>query len=322
MPHDLSYRFHSGEVPPKQIWLGAVFTAFSLAYWFLIFRMFSGSEFDVPHLAGAAAFGFAWTLMLAFTILFVQKRFAYLLYAINIVWLLILFGFTTSNLIAVAIFATALWFGYVRGGKTQRKLADFSLWMILRKSLTVVFSGLALFLAFSFNSMVIGEEYKDDLEISPEVFNAVFAPVDSFLNVALPGYAKGGTVGDFQESLLRGFASDFLPERQNIDTNEIQQLEQETLQQNQLLDEAALEQPLREFARQRLNDFIKTSLAPYEETLPVFFVAALFAVMRVLLWPLMWLYIIFIVVAIKLLLLYNILDIKQVEIVKEVPVLE
>ena len=79
---------------------------------------------------------------------------------------------------------------------------------------------------------------------------------------------------------------------------------------------------LEQFYLNWINTSVAIIVEPYKDILPVFFIVGLFSVIKFLLWPLKWLSLIFIWLAIKLLMLYSIISIKETQILIKIPVIE
>lgn len=308
MIYFLQERLHLEHVPPKQRMFGGIFLSFSLVVWGLVYWILVSHAEAPLAIAFIMVGGLVWTLAYLIVLLFIQQRFAYLLYGCLTLLLLLFFGFHGSSVLGIILFGFLLILAHERSQRTRAFLAEFNAPFIARKGLAVFFTGLALLIAFLYTSFTFSPTI-EDLIISPKAYHVAFYPAETVFKILFPGYRSGMTMDEFQQFVLSNITKRFFP-KEKIESRPLA-----------LFDKGVGSETLEEYTRTLINKNLQNILAPYQDLLPTFFIIGIFFAVRFLLWPFMWLVIGTLVIAIKLLLLYNILTIKKVEVVKDVPVL-
>lgn len=302
------------DITKKQAIFGILYIFWSYAAWILAFFIVAkpiDSSFVYSLFIFAAIM---WFLLSALSLFFLPRKFAYLLYIFLLVLLTILFGLHDFNIIGVFLAALFFWIAHVRADKAREFLADFRTLFIGRKSLPYFFTALAIFSAFVYNSFFIKAYYNNGLSIPSSVYHAAFVPVETLLDVSIPGYEKGMSVREFEDIILDNFLSRIFPQ-------DLTQPDPDARGPG-FFERDISSLSLEEFTLTWIDSTLKSTLQPYSEFLPLFFIIGLFFAFKILFWPFMWITLGLSMLVIKVLLLYNILTVKEVTIQKNVPILE
>lgn len=322
MKEKISKLFDSHNISKKQIWMGVFFSLTSLLFWLGIFWALSSRITDAVLLVAIFLTGILWITALVVIILFLDKKAVYVSFGILLLTLVSLFGFGKYTILGIILFGIILWIAYIRVERIKNSLAQFKALFLARRFFTIFFTGLAVLLAFIYSSYILSDYSIDDFHVSESVYHILFIPIETSLRIVIPKYKKGMTVGELQEVLVDNFLTRFLPEKDTqIDVPQGINFNQET-EFSPMLYGDVINMTLEQFSLNWINTSVAIIVEPYKDILPVFFIVGLFSVIKFLLWPLKWLSLIFIWLAIKLLMLYSIISIKETQILIKIPVIE
>jgi len=300
------------EISIKQLWLGGVFAVASVVVWIFIFRVFStgSAPGDKTPLLLAAILG--WIILFNLTLLFLERKIAYALYGALLLLLAFLFGTHGSILFGIFGLGLAMLWAQQKAQNERSLLVEFKAFRISRRALPIFFTGVALFLAFSYQSLILDDALEGDLSIPPAVYDSIFEPTERILNIVFSDYERGMSIGDFQQLVLRTFLPSelFRGAGQNA-----------PFTPSFVGDEIA-SQSLRDFSFNLINANITAILEPYRDLLPFLFIIGLFFVFKTFSLPFLWLTFIFSWLVIKLLLLYNFVTVKQTSVEKIEAIIE
>lgn len=303
---------HRSEYSDKQIWTGLLFIGVSAAFWFAVFWAFLIRLNNPVLFTLLLVAGLVWSAFFGFVTLFLPKRILFFVYGVVGIVIGVLFGLVDLNIIGIALFVGAMFVAYWRMKRAKKFAGGFRTVFFSRRMLPIFFTGLAILLAFFYMNYVL-VDYVDNPRVSPKVWHIMFQPVEGGLQVIVPGYQEGMTIEEFQKVFVSGFMAQFLPEGAEVPQDE---------EAVQFVDDATGQKTLEQFTLEWLNQTIATIAGPYRDIMPALFVVGLFFAFRFLLWPLMWGVIGILWLAIKALMLYNILEEREVTTVHKVPVLE
>lgn len=287
------------EIPVKQLWLGGVFIVVSVVVWLFIFQVFSTGTApgDKTPLLLATILG--WIILFNLTLLFLERKIVFFLYGVFLLLLVLLFGMHGWVLLGVAGLGLTMFWAQQKAQNEKSLLIEFKAFRISRRALPIFFTGLALFLAFSYQGLILDDTLKGDLSISPAVYDSIFEPTERILDIMFSGYERGMSVGDFQQLVLRTFT--FLPPS--------------------FVGDEIASQSLRDFSFDLINANISSILEPYRGLLPFLFIIGLFFVFKTFSLPFLWFTLALSWVVIKILLLYNIVTVKETSVTKTETVL-
>lgn len=300
MKRFITKRVNISQIPTKQLWLGGIFIVVSVIVWLFIFQVFSTGTApgDKTPLLLAAILG--WIILFNLTLLFLERKIALFLYGVLLLLLVFLFGIHGSALFGVVGLGLTMLWAQQKVQNEKSILIEFKAFRISKRALPIFFTGLALFLAFSYQSLILDDALEGDLSIPPAVYDSIFKPTERILDIMFSGYERGMSVGDFQQLVLRTFT--FLPPS--------------------FVEDEIASQSLRDFSFDLINTNISAILEPYRGLLPFLFIIGLFFVFKTFSLPFLWLTLIFSWVVIKILLLYNIVTIKETSVEKIEAVIE
>ena len=180
----------STNIPKKQIWVGAFFSLVSILFWFGIFWALSSRITDALILIGLLLLGIFWIAALVITILFLDKKIVYSSFGVLLLTLLVLFSSRDFNIIGIILFSILLVLAYLRAESIKKSLAKFKSLFIARRFFTIFFTGLALLLAFVYNSFILTDYLDGDFNIPPNVYHILFIPIETSLIIAIPEYQR------------------------------------------------------------------------------------------------------------------------------------
>jgi len=288
-------KFNISDLPKKQWWFTVIFLLSGIVFWISLFSIFSNNTSATV----TSAIGVIWLTFVTLGMLFLNKRLLFLTYTIFGILVFILFGFGVFNLIGVGIFWLLTLLAHKRADKTREILLEFKISYITRKFLPIFLTGLALVVAFIWQGFILEKDLQEAPQITQETFHKMFAPIEGTIAGIVPGYRSGMTIEEFQNLFFGGFGSG-----QNGAQQEI------------------LQQTLEEFTLVWVNSSINATLTPYLGLAPFFVILGLFFVLKFIFWYLKWISLGLLLLATKLMKIYNILIIKEEQIVRSVPVLE
>jgi len=297
----------------KELWFCGVLAVWAIIFWVSAFSGFSAKTTDPAYLLLLLLAGLVWIAATVLADMLLPENLLVLSFGFLAVLLLILFGLNLYNLLAVSLFVAAIYSAHKWAKRIRENTIKFNAVFLSKKFLGIFFTGLAIFLALTYNNFVL-EDYLENPRISPNVYHAIFIPVEAFVGLSVPGYQKGMTVEEFQHVFIENVLPAFLPEQfGRIDTSNIS-----------VFDNEIASQTLEEVTLGWINDSMRSfiSAGAYKGILPFLFIFALFSAFKFLLWPVGWLVAGLTLVAIKVLSLYNIIVFKELEIIKYVPKLE
>ena len=297
----------------KELWFSCILAIWAIIFWVSAFWGFSVKTTDSIHLLLLLLAGLVWIVAVVLADMLLPENLLALNFAILAVLLIILFGLNLYNLLAVFLFIIAIYSAHKWAKRIRENTIKFNAFFLSKKFLGIFFTGLAIFLAFTYNNFVL-EDYLENPKISPKVYHTIFIPVEAFVRLSVPGYQKGMTVEEFQSVFIENVLPSFLPKQfGRIDKSNIS-----------ILDREIASQTLEELTLGWINDSMSSFInaGAYKGILPFLFIFALFSVFKLLLWPVGWLAAILSGVIMKVFLSYNIVVFKEVEIIKSVPKLE
>ena len=229
MKEKISKLFDSHNIPKKQIWMGVFFSLTSLLFWLGVFWAFSSRITDAVLLVAIFLTGILWITALVVIILFLDKKAVYVSFGILLLTLVSLFGFGKYTILGIILFGIILWIAYIRVERIKNSLAQFKALFLARRFFTIFFTGLAVLLAFIYSSYILSDYSIDDFHVSESVYHILFIPIETSLQIVIPKYKKGMTVGELQEVLVDNFLTRFLPaEDTQIDVPQVINFNQET----------------------------------------------------------------------------------------------
>ncbi|MEX0877427.1 MAG: hypothetical protein WDZ40_01025 [Candidatus Spechtbacterales bacterium] len=305
--------FKMPDIPKKQVWLGIIFVSLNLAFWSLLTYSLALRVTSSLFVSSVIILGLILAVVYSLLVLFARKHLTYFLYVFTGTLLFVLYGFYDFNFVGVLLFTSVLFLAHFRAQRFKNFIADFRPYYLSRKFLPLFFTALAIMISFVYNSFVL-QYYVEEPQIPESVYSVVFAPVEYSLRFVAPGYETGMTVEEFQEVLINGFMARFLPGEMSgqFDSGALPDF----------FGEEAGSITVEEFSLAWINETIDNILTPYKSVLPALFVFGIFLTLRFVFLPFVWVSTGLFLLVIKVLLLYNIIVLKEVTTVKQVPVLE
>lgn len=305
--------FRELDIPKKQAWLGMIFIGINIAFWSLLTYALA-LHITTPFIVSLLfILGLALAVTYGLLVLFVHRYISYFLYIFLSILLLVLYGFYDLNFIGVFLFTLILFLAFLRAQRFRDFIADFRPYHISRRFMPLFFTALAVLLAFVYNSFIL-QYYVEDLHIPKSVYSVAFKPVDYSLEFLFTDYERGMTITEFQNILVSGFVTRFIPGLPEG------QLEAGAFPE--FFGENVAEFSVEEFSLVWVNQSIASIFTPYRDILPALFIFGLFLVLRFVFLPFVWVSTGLLLLAIKILSLYNIITLDEETTVKEVPVLE
>lgn len=290
----------------KQEALAVVFVAVSTLVLVLAKASFAGTI--EPALASAVMVvaSIFWMCTVSLSLLFQQERLALYTYSALILLAFLLFFSGTLVIIASVLLGLGLWEANRRAQDEKRLLVEFKPFRILRRALPTFLLTLAIFSAVAYVNVALSDDFNGEVRVPRPIFNVLYAPVEAALETISPSFDENFTVSQTQAALARDLFSEAALERLGL---------------NNLFDniEEGSEQgvPLKESIYSSLNGSIANAAAPYRELLPFVAMVGFFFAFRLLFFLLMWLSLGISVLAVKLLMLYNIVSIEETSVQQE-----
>lgn len=312
MKRFIEKRANISQIPVKQLWLGGIFAAVSVMVWLFIFRIFSAGTAPGDRTLLLLAVILGWIILFNLTLLFLERKIALVLYGVLLLALIFLFGMHTSVLLGVAGLGLTMIWAQQKAQNERNILIEFRAFRISKRALPIFFTGLAFFLALSYQNLILNNALEGDLVISEGVYSSIFEPTEIALSFMFSDYERGMSIGDFQQLIRQSFSPPEL----------FKESGQNALFSPSFVGEEIASQSLRDFSLSWINTNIRTILDPYRDLLPFFFIVGLFFVFKTFSLPFLWLTLIFSWVVIKILLLYNIVTVKQTSVEKIEAVIE
>ncbi|MDX1608159.1 MAG: hypothetical protein R3251_03040 [Candidatus Spechtbacterales bacterium] len=304
------------QIPKKQALLGFVFIVSNMVFWPLLTLILALRITNPLYIIALIFMGFLVTVTFGLLQLFVSKYLRFILYALLTILLLGLYRFEDLNFIGVFLFSALILVAHWRAERVKRFIAEFKPFYMLRRFMPIFFTGMAIVLAFVYNSFIL-QYYVDNPQIPKQAYSTVFRPAEAFLQIPLPGYRPGMTMEEFQEVVVSSVFTKFLPQNEAG-----RQIDFENIDFPDFLGESVADVTVEEFTLAWINQTMNTILAPYLDLLPALFVVGLFLVFRFILLPFLWAAKGLTLLAIELLLLYNIIVEKEIQTTKKIRVLE
>lgn len=303
---------HIAEIPKKQLWLAGIFVAGSVAMWLFLLRSLTAGFIGSETLVYLLAAGLGWIVLFNLTLLFLSKTPALLSYAVLFLVLFFFFGLQGFTIVGILVFTLAMLWAYQKANNERKLLVEFKTFRILKRALPIFFTGLALFLAFAYNSLVLQDVFEDDLIIPPQLYDTLFGPTEVILSILFPDYEKGMSIGEFQEIIVESF----------LPPEILDQIGGDVRFAADFLDEEISAQSLRDFSYNWLNENTSSILEPFRGILPFLFIIGLFFVFKTFSLPLLWFSFGVSWLVVKVLLLYNVVAVRTISVDKKEMVLK
>jgi len=296
----------------KKQWLFGGFLLISgILFWLVLYSLFLGALF----FSIAISLGVVWLVAAGFGMLFLEGRLLLIIYSVLSVLILILFGFRSFNFWGVLLFFVAIIFAHYRARRMRDSLSHFREIYITRRFYPIFLTGLAILLAFSWQSFILGD-LEEAPQISENVYSVIFSPSEVIVSSLVPGYTSGMTIGEAQQVLQKGLFSSIFP------SDGVEDFFGNNGNRTSGLQDNLMSLTLEDFTRIWINTNIKSTFDPYLGLAPFFIILGLFFVLKLLFWYLKWFILIFLWLAIKLMKMYNVFTIKEVQTTTRVPVLD
>ena len=299
-------------IPKRQLWFSLVFLVSGILFWVSILGLFGRKGSAVL----ALSLGLIWLTCAGFGMLFLDKKLLFINYLILGILVVVLFGFMAFNMWGVLIFMASIVWAHNRAERMRDSLSHFRVVYIARKFYPIYLTGLAILLAFVWQSFSFGQIDKSP-QISQKFYHAIFVPVESIISGLIPGYQSGMTIGEAQGSLQEGFFSKILSADSDINKLFGNTIAPQTQAQKNL---STL--TIEDFTRIWINTSIQNTFDPYIGLAPFFVILGLFLVLKLAFWYLKWIVLGMLFIVIKLMETYNVLTIKEIQTTTRVPVLE
>lgn len=306
MTEKMKQKFNTAQISKKQFGLAGFFLVLSGIVWFWLFSTLSAGILASEMLSALIAAGFLWIIVFNITLFFLEKNLARASYLLLIGFLILLFGLSAFVLFGALIFLVTMLWALHKARSEIGLLVNFHIFRISKRAMPIFFTGLALFLAIGYNATALSDAFEGEFAIPAELFDTLFEPTETILSLLFSDYERGMSIEEFQQVTLEFFLP---PEIFN-------QFGRNTIFSGDLVAQKFTDQSLRDFSFNWLNDNIKSILGPYQGFLPYLFILGLFFVFKTFFLPFMWGAFIATWVVVKLLLLYNVLTRREVDVVK------
>lgn len=248
----------------------------------------------------------SWLSVTSLTLLFQEKRLAWYSFGAVGVGALAIFFSSGATLLAAIILTAGLFDAARRANDEKKLIVEFRPYRIMRRALPTLLLALSLFTAIGYVNTALADDFKDDIRIPRPLFDVLFTPIETGLGALIPSYHEGLSVSGTQSAIARDI---FRPEAlERFGVNAIFK----TIEQH---DGQAI--PLRDAVYDSLNTSLMNAAAPYKEMLPFIAIIGFFFVFRFLYFLLMWVAIGITMLAVKVLVLYNIVSIEERKITQE-----
>jgi len=301
-------------MPRKQIWFASFFVLVSAGFFFFLFSVLQGGGASAQTFFLLALTLITWVVVFALSTMLLDKKGAYYAYAPMLLIALLLLGTKGFGVIGVFLFGAGVAIAYHKAQREKKLLIEFKPFRIARRSLPIFFTGLSLLLAVSYHSFIL-QDTLEELHVSPELFELMYAPTDLMLGLIIPDYNTDASISEVQASIIQNILPKLFPP--GLDPTA-----PERFFQPQLLDPEISSQTLKEFTFQWLNTNLATIVEPFRALLPAFFIVGIFFTFKFLFIFVLWATVVLAWLVIKILLFYNIIvlterDVKKKDIVFE-----
>jgi len=247
-----------------------------------------------------------WMSAASLTFLFQERRLAWYCFGAISLVAFALFVRSGWSVAGVAILALGLLDAMRRAQDEKKLIVEFRPYRVMRRALPTLLLALALFSAIGYVSLALADDFEGDVHVPRAIFNVLFAPVEGGLRAFIPSYHEGLSVSGTQTAIARDI---FRPEAlERFGVNNLFK----TIEEND-----GNGMPLKEAVYESLNNSIASAAAPYREALPFVAIVGFFFVFRLLFFFLMWLSIGISMLAVKVLMLYNIVSVEEQPIKQE-----
>jgi len=304
MSYDLLQKLNLHNISKKQWWFGALFLISGVLFWLYLYVVFVGKG----SFGALAVLGILWLFFAGFSALYLEKRLLFILYVFLSLLIITLFSFSGFNIVGILIFFIVIFWSHSRAKRVQNSLLFPRTFFVLRKFFPIFLTGLAIMLAFSWQSFIFGD-LKEPPQISKEIFHVMFIPTDSMIESMLPEYRRGMTIGEVQGILQEGFLSKLLPGA-SPETESFFGFSGEPQNEAQ---RNLFNLSLEDFTRIWINTNMQNLINPYLGLTPFFIIMGLFFVLKFLLWYIKWFVLILLMFAVRILTWYNVLTVEEVQ---------
>lgn len=288
-----------------QWFFAGILVFFGFVSWFLIYLGFYQVYVGFQILIAAFAAIFAFCIIVELSYLLLHPfRFAALLYFLIAALSFLFF----QSIFSVGIFFLTTLLGYISVKKEQKLFVHFSYTRVIRSGLPIFFTGLAMAMAIFYNSAPIGQ-ISEVPQFSEKLMRAILVPVEYALKPSIPEFNKDMRIKDVGNISARE-----LPRFINLPPAVITGIVKDFFAK---LPRDLRNKTITEFLRDIVNSQLRATLLPYKQFLPFIYLFGLFFVFKGLGMPLMWLSIAAGWAVTKILLQFNVLKIKKINIEKE-----
>lgn len=247
-----------------------------------------------------------WMSAASLMFLFQERRLAWYCFAAISIAALILFFRSGWSVFGVAVLALGLFDAQRRAQDEKKLIVEFRPYRVMRRALPTLLLALAIFSSIGYVSVALADDFEGEVHVPRAIFNAMFAPVEGGLQTLIPSYHEGLSVSGTQTAIARDI---FRPEAlERFGVNNLFETIEKQDGQNV---------PLKEAVYQSLNNSIASAAAPYRDALPFVAIVGFFFVFRLLLFFLMWISLGISMLAVKVLMLYNIVSVEEQPIKQE-----
>jgi hypothetical protein len=242
----------------------------------------------------------AWISTASLTVLFQERHLAWYSFGIIGAIALVLFLRSPWSLVGVVLLLLGLFDAQRRAQDEKKLIVEFRPYRIMRRALPILLVALSLFSAIAYVTLALADDFNGETRIPRAMFDVLFTPVEEGLKVFIPSYHEELSVTGTQTAIARDiFRPDAL---ERFGVNAIFETIEKQEGQNV---------PLKEAVYDSLNNSIASAVSPYRAVLPFVAIIGFFFVFRLLFFLLMWPALGISMIAVKVLVLYNIVSVQE-----------